>query len=152
MSHDKKLEWMNFPDGRARFAGGTRGWDESGHETFVIEVDGAQYFGEIKQTFLPNNNDFNIEIVSFGLPGEIFAGSSPASWIAFTEKDLRIAQSLIIQLVRAGLGLEDRPFVLEEFPNAHFMGRVIFRDGWALQKIEGDRSAPAQPTSVEVAR
>lgn len=148
--YEKTFEWLEFPEGRARFAGGTRGWDESGHETFAVEVNGTAYYGEIDQTFLADRHNFNVEIISFGFPSEIFAGSPPGSWKAFTVDELQTVQVLILQLIRRGLGFEDRPSPLDELPNSRFMGKVIFRDGWALQD-GGNGPSPAQTVSTEMA-
>ena len=48
-AHEKTFDWMQFPEGRARFSGEVRGWDELGHETFALELRGKEYFGEIKK-------------------------------------------------------------------------------------------------------
>jgi len=45
-------------------------------------------------------------------------------------------QALIVQLVEAGTRFRRKPTLLREYPNAHFMGQVIFRDGWILAKGE----------------
>ena len=60
------FEWIEFPEGRARFAGGFRCWDELGRETFAIELRGCQYFGQIDNEFLENGNDYNLRIDAFG--------------------------------------------------------------------------------------
>lgn len=43
-AHEKIFEWQQFPGGRARFAGGIRGWDERGYDTFAVELEGARSF------------------------------------------------------------------------------------------------------------
>lgn len=64
--YSNTFDWVQFPEGRARFAGGIRGWDEKRHETFAVEVNGVEYFGELDSVFLPDRHNFNIEIISFG--------------------------------------------------------------------------------------
>ncbi len=46
------FDWVQFPEGKARFAGTKRCWDEQGHITFALELNGVEYFGEIDQVFL----------------------------------------------------------------------------------------------------
>jgi len=138
-TYEKIFEWQQFPEGRARFAGGIRGWDERGHDTFAVELEGEIVYGEIDTSFLPNHHDFNVQVVSFGYgmrenvgilneggPGPHAQGTFPSAY-------LQRVQSLVVQLVRAGLSFEKRPSVLEEMPNSHFMGKVLFPEGWAVE-------------------
>lgn len=137
-AHEKIFEWQQFPGGRARFAGGIRGWDERGYDTFAVELEGEVVYGEIAPAFLPNHNDFNVEVVSFGYgmrenvgilneggPGPYAQGIFPPAY-------LQRVQSLVVQLVKTGLRFQVRPTILTEFPNAHFQGKVIFPAGWAV--------------------
>lgn len=137
-TYEKIFEWQQFPEGKARFAGGIRGWDERGYDTFAVEIDGQVVYGEIDNIFLPNHNDYNVQVVSFGYgmqenvgilndgsPGRHAQGTFPTAY-------LQRVQSLVVQLVRAALNFEKRPTLLNEYPNAHFQGKVIFSDGWAV--------------------
>ncbi len=54
--YDQTFEWQQFPEGRACFSGGIRGWDERGYDTFAVESDGQVVYGEIVRIFLPNHN------------------------------------------------------------------------------------------------
>lgn len=136
--YDQTFEWQQFPEGRACFSGGIRGWDERGYDTFAVDIDGQIVYGEIARIFLPNHNDYNIEVVSFGygmresvgLRNE--DGPGPYAQGIFSPAYLEYVQSLVVQLIRAGLRLEDRPAVLTEYPDAHFQGKVIFPVGWAV--------------------
>lgn len=136
--YDQTFEWQQFPEGRACFSGGIRGWDERGHDTFAVEIDGQVIYGEIAPTFLANDNDFNVQIVSFGYgmqeavgilndgsPGRHAQGRFPSDY-------LERFQSLIVRLIRAGLNFEERPSVLRETPGSRFMGKVVFPNGWAV--------------------
>lgn len=136
--------WVSFPEGRARFSGGIRGWDEAGHDTFAVEVAGREWFGEIGNVFLDNGNDFNIEIVSFGYADKSSVGM-PRPCLgstSFNEDELKTVRALVLRLVKAGLELEPRPAVLLEYPDSRFQGNVLFRDGWALASAEHRESAP----------
>lgn len=129
----RTFDWLKFPEGRARFSGLVRGVDELGHETFAVEVDGNEFFGEIQTAFLPNNNDYNIEVVCFGYGSEKYLGMPmPDGCQIFSPAQIDTIQALAVQLIAAGTQFSDRPSVLTEYPNAHFMGQVSFRDGWAL--------------------
>lgn len=135
--YEKTFEWQQFPEGRARFAGGMRGWDERHHDVYAVEYQGRVIYGEIVHAFLPNDNDYNIEVVSFGYGMKDNVGiPEPSSRGAYTEAELRIVRSLIVQLIEAGRHFEDRPSILMEYPNAHFQGQVIFREGWANVRQE----------------
>jgi len=136
--YDQTCEWQQFPEGRARFSGGIRGWDEHGHDTFAVEIDGQVVYGEIEGAFLPNGNDYNVQVVSFGYgvqeavgilndgsPGRHAQGRFPSEYL------VRV-QSLIVRLIRAGLSFEERPSALRETPKSRFMGKVVFPNGWAV--------------------
>lgn len=136
-SYEHPFDWQRFPEGRARFSGGVRGADEQGHETFAIEVDGEECFGEIARTFLPNGNDYNIEVVAFGYGSDSYVGMPVLDACrTFTMAQIDRIHALAIRLIEAGARFEDRPHLLKEYPNARFMGEVIFRDGWALVEID----------------
>lgn len=133
-SHEAPFNWIELPEGRARFSGDVRGVDELGHETFAIEIEGNEYFGEIKSAFLPNKHDFNAEIVSFGYRDAEFVGQPmrPGICHVLTMSQVAIIQSILVGLIAQGQKMAERPNVLMEYPNSHFMGEVLFHDGWAL--------------------
>lgn len=135
--YEKTFEWQQFPEGRARFAGGIRGWDERGHDVYAVELQGRVVYGEIDNAFLPNHNDYNIEVVSFGYGIEENVGiPEPSSRGAYTEAELQIVRSLIMRLIEAGLKFELRPTILRETSKSHFMGKIVFREGWANVRRE----------------
>lgn len=127
------FDWVQFAEGRARFAGAMRGWDERRYEVFAVEVNGVTYFGEIARLFLSNEDDFNIEVRSFGYYMDANVGiPDQTARESFEDNDLRIVRSLICQLVSTRRDLENRkPSLLTEYESSRFMGQVIFRDGWA---------------------
>ncbi|MEP7187200.1 MAG: hypothetical protein ABI767_15320 [Rhodanobacter sp.] len=129
---EKTFHWVQFKEGKAKFSGGIRGGDERRHETFAVELKNTVLYGEIENVFLPNGNDYNIEVISFGYGMEANVGNPhPNARGAYTFAELQIIKSLIVQLLQAGLHFEDRPSVLTEYPNAHYMGKILFREGWA---------------------
>lgn len=132
-AYDDTFNWVQFPEGRARFSGGVRGVDEQGHDTIAVEVGGDEYFGEVQRKFLSNNNDYNVEVISFGYREKTSLGMPMrGSCRIFTAAEVKIIETLIAKLISAGLHFIDRPYLLNEYPNASFMGKVIFRDGWVL--------------------
>ncbi len=127
------FDWVQFPEGRARFAGTFRCWDETGRKTFALEFDGNEYFGEIKRSYLENQNDYNIAIDAFGYGrGEDVGMPGAAARGVFTADDEVIARNLVIQLIQAGLEFDDPPTVLDQTATSRFMGKVEFQDGWIL--------------------
>lgn len=61
---------------------------------------------------------------------------------AFTADELVVMQGLIIKLVQCGALSDEKPVVMYEDSGAHFMGKVIFREGWALSVgVERDEDA-----------
>jgi hypothetical protein len=136
--HSPPFNWIEFPEGRARFSGGIRGiMDEQRHETFAVEVNGLELFGEIERKFLENNNDFNIQVVSFGYPSANYVGMPMLETCqVFGLGQIEIIQKLIAQLVASVARSEEKPSLLMDYPNARFMGEVFFRDGWALATEE----------------
>ena len=104
-----------------------------GHEAFAVEVGGREYYGEIDQIFLENRNDYNVEIISFGWRGEGWVGMPmPGMCATFTMNDIKIAQSIIVQLINAVSRFDKKPSVMRQTDKSHFMGKIAFRDGWAL--------------------
>lgn len=138
MSSYDTFEWQQFPEGRARFSGGIRGWNERGYDTFAVELEGEVVYGEIARTFLPNHNDYNIQVVSFGYGMQENVGilnengTLPNAQGIFPSAYLQHVQALVVQLVRVGLHFQKRPALLTEYADAHFQGKVIFPAGWAV--------------------
>ncbi len=127
---EKLFDWVQFAEGRARFSGIMRGWDERGHTTFALELNGVEYFGEIDQVFLPDRHNFNIEVISFGYRRGEDVGMPNAAAV-FSLHEIGIAERLIIQLVKNGVARVRPPNILQQAEDSRFMG-LVFRDGWVL--------------------
>ena len=137
------FDWIQFPEGRARFGGGVRGWDELGHETFALELRGIEWFGEIKRTYLANGNDYNLVIESFGYRWERDVGVPGAgARSVFALGEEATARSLIVQLIEAGLNFEAPPYQLGQLEHSHFMGEIIFQGGWML--VDAGHAGPVE--------
>lgn len=142
-AHEKPFDWMQFPEGKARFSGGVRGWDELGHETFALELRGNEYFGEIKRSYLENHNDYNIVIDAFGYGWEKEVGM-PGMDVreVFTPDEEATARSLVVQLIHEGLKFAVPPSRLNQTETSRFMGKIIFQNGWVL--VRSDYAGAAQ--------
>jgi len=135
-AYSKTFDWFDFPEGRIRYAGGRRGRDEPPIHIFAVEIYGWIYYGEIRKIFLADGNNYNLEIVSFGWMRDEWFGTepNPPFCSAFTLKELGEVRALICQVVPLWRELEDRPIVLTEYVDSHFMGDIFLREGWALIK------------------
>lgn len=139
-SYGKMLEWVDLPQGRVRYVGGKRGKDEPYMTVFAVEIPGGTYYGEIRDQFLADRHNFNLEIVSFGWLKDEWFGTEPNRnyCAAFTADELHEVQSLIVQAVSEWMKLENRPVILCESDNSHFMGEIGFRNGWSLLRGGSD--------------
>lgn len=125
------FDWVEFPEGRARFSGIRRGWDEQGRHTFSIELRGAEYFGQIKRNFPKNDDDYEVAIDAFGYGlGETVGMPGPGVREVFTADEVAIAKALVIGLVQAGVTFDEPPSVFLPESIAHFTGDVLFEEGW----------------------
>ena len=140
-NYSQTFNWVQFPEGRARFEGLCRCWDEQGRETFALELRGNEYFGEIKRSYLDNENDYNIEIHSFGYGRGEDVGMPGIADVdrlgigvreVFTPQEENMARTLVIQLVHAGLKYDLPPSPLKQNDASHFMGNIAFHDDWML--------------------
>ncbi|MDR6938326.1 hypothetical protein [Luteibacter sp. 3190] len=135
------FDWIDFPGGRVRYAGGSKGRDEPPITIFSVELNGRVFFGEFGRSFLANDNDYNIEVVSFGWLDREWFGTEPdpKHCTAFRLAELGDVQSLICQAVPVWRSLEDRPSIVREYSDSHFGGEILFRKGWALVADGEDR-------------
>ncbi|MCY7393331.1 MAG: hypothetical protein LH647_18090, partial [Leptolyngbyaceae cyanobacterium CAN_BIN12] len=87
--------------------------------------------------YLQNQNDYNIRVISFGYGSDKYVGMSMLGTCrVLTTLEIEIIQTLIIQLISAGSHFSDRPSLLMESQNSHFLGHIEFQDGWALLSTE----------------
>jgi hypothetical protein len=128
----KAFEWVGVTDGRARFCGMIRGWDERGHETFAIEIDGRPVYGEVDAVF--DGHAISMNVVSFGYLEQSRVGVTGAArsctleQAAIAERDIRE----LISAVSAYADELDKPEVLRTTPSTHFTGNVAFAPGWII--------------------
>ncbi len=125
------FDWIEFDGGKARFAGGVRGWDELGHETFEVELDGKQYYGEVAKAFAPNEHDYDLDILSFGYTVHEDVGlPAPEARQLFSPAQAAQVERLVQALAAEVATWEEPPFILRQTESSRFLGAVHFRDGW----------------------
>lgn len=133
--YNKTCDWIDFPEGRIRYAGDARGRDEPPIETFAVEISGSVYYGEIKRIFSPNEKSYDIGIVSFGWPTKDWTGVEPDPRFAssFTAHQLADVQSLVCQAIPVWDALKIKPSFLFSTKSC-FSGEILFHQDWALLK------------------
>ena len=133
MGADNYLPTVELTGGTVGFIGMARGVDEMGHEVFQIQLrNDSVLYGEYKKRFLENGNDFNIEIISFGLiDRKNFGNNNLDSFRKFREDQVDLIRSLIIQLFTSDDAVEARkPIDDFWYETARFLGEVYFLPGW----------------------
>jgi hypothetical protein len=119
------------PTGRASFESMTRSWDESPVDAFSIELTAhLALYGIWRPKWASNENDFDVEIVSFGWAGKHNIGNPyPMARTKLTVERVNDVKELIIALI------EDvdarRKIVPFSSKTARFLGRIDFQDNWA---------------------
>lgn len=130
------FDWIQFPEGRARFAGSFRCWDEQGRQAFALELHGKQYFGQIDNVFLENQTDYKVLIDAFGYGrGQDVGIPAAGAREVFSLEQETVARQLVTRLVNAGVKLEDPPFTLNT-PDG-FTGQIVFGDDWIQLRSAG---------------
>jgi len=140
--YSKTFEWIDFPQGRIRYAGGSRGRDEAPIQTFAVEIGGHIYYGQIDDVLSPDQRSYRLEVVSFGWLEKEWSGTSPdpRHCAAFAAEELEQIQLLLSQGVTVWCGLEERPSFLFRSTKASFSGEITFGYGWALIKDDEGRA------------
>lgn len=128
------FDWKSLPSGRARFAGSIRGWDETGHDTFAVEVDGLDVYGELREIFTAGSEDFGVGVVSFGYLDRLDVGlpitPKKGNVKAVKTQAIDAIKRVIIELVHAGVS-EGSPSFLKQLGESRFTGEIKFEAGWA---------------------
>jgi hypothetical protein len=123
------FDWVEFPEGRARFSGGIRGWDDLRHETFCVEVDGRELFGEIVSVFAENRNNYNLEIISFGYKEDGDVGLDISACVALTKEQTQRVANLVRKLIAVVSKIDTPPSILSNAKEL-FLGDVILKNDW----------------------
>jgi hypothetical protein len=126
-------DWVEFAGDRARFCGGIRGWDELGHETFCVELNGKSWYGEIEKIFTREADGFGTEILSFGYKQLADVGMPASARVAFLASDIEKLRASVTRLIDIVSQCDNPPFVLSRGKTSRFSGNVAFRDGWVSE-------------------
>lgn len=123
------FDWYQFPEGRIRFSGGTRGNDEAGHETFEVELPSGRYFGELGTRYPDREGEgFYLTVPAFGVRRRDDFDGSPGG-IPISQPELDLVIRLLPRLADATAPLDPKykPSVM----HGQCPGRVFFETGWA---------------------
>ena len=127
---------VTTPDGSVGFRGNVRGADERGHDMLWIDLPGRpRLYGEYRQKFAENRNDFDFEIVSFGLTSPWNAGIPQPGRLRLSAMERTAAERLIRTLLCAPEAAQARNgmHVFVSMKGV-FLGGVEFRPGWVLEE------------------
>lgn len=128
------FDWYQFAEGRIRFSGGTRGNDQTGYQTFEVELPSGRYFGEVEQRFGdPTGHSFNLVVPAFGARREDNVGGL-IGVVPIRQSELDLVIKLLPQLAHATapLDLKQKSSVMR----GEYLGRVFFEAGWAKLRDE----------------
>jgi hypothetical protein len=118
--------------GRAkiRFGGaGGRPWDEQHHDLFAAQLpDQPLVYGEWRQKWAKNGNDFDVEIIDFGLLDANMAGAPDANRQVYAPRDSEIIERLIRGLFTS-VEARSRIFPFSS-QKGRFLGHIELLAGW----------------------
>jgi prophage regulatory protein len=91
---------MAFDDSKIAFGFSGRAWDEVNHKLVVVQLpDRPIIYGEWSARYLPNGNDFNAEVSTFGYRDGYLAGSTnPSDRLTFSGAEKEKIENLIRRL------------------------------------------------------
>ena len=113
---------------------GTRGNDETGYQTFEVELPSGRYFGELGTQFPdPKGEGFYLTVPAFGARREDNVGGLVGA-VPIRQSELDLVVKLLPQLAdaTAPLDIEQKSWVM----GGEYLGRVIFEPGWAKLRDE----------------
>jgi len=127
----------SFTNARVESAGSVRGLDEIGHDIFkVVRREAPTLYGDYFYLFDSTGFNFNIEIRQFGnLDWHAMGDLDPAYREHFSAEEASAAE----QLIRAYFLSNPPVYARMHGPDAKFLGGVLFRPNWIIQKPSGAR-------------
>ena len=117
-------------DSKIRFADVGRTWDERNHDLFLVQLSHRPLlYGEWRPRFARNGDDFDVEIVFFGLVDPRDAGMSlPARRVTVDQAERLVVEKLIRSLIsNAEAKAQTWPFCSKR---GKFLGRIDFLPDW----------------------
>jgi hypothetical protein len=123
---------INFQNATARLVGLVRGGDEAGHYVFELHLPPFPIlYGEYRPRWADNQNDFDVDIVSFGFRSKDNVGNPNAgARQRFASEQRAVLETLITALFARPEARKGKPpFAAAE---DHFLGHVRFVSGWII--------------------
>ena len=117
-------------ESKIRFADVGRAWDEKNHDLFAVQLPNRPLlFGEWRPMFAANGDDFDVEIVFFGLVDRRDAGMLlPARRVVVDQAERVVVEKLVRSLIsNAEAKAQTWPF---NSSRARFLGRIEFLPDW----------------------
>lgn len=121
---------LTLGDCKIRFAGVARTWDERAHELFAVQLPGRPLlYGEWQPRFAKNGDDFDIEIVFFGLidPGD--AGMPLPARRVTVDPSERLKVETLVRSFFLNPDARARAFPFSS-RRGKFLGRIDFLSDW----------------------
>jgi hypothetical protein len=120
---------LNIGRAKMRFGGASgRPWDEQHHDLFAVQLpDQPLVYGEWRQRWAKNGNDFDIEIIDFGLLDANMAGPDGNHQV-YATRDIAVIEDLVRRPFSSAEARSDVwPFSGEK---GKFLGHIEFLAGW----------------------
>jgi hypothetical protein len=117
-------------DSKIRFAAVGRTWDERDHDLFAVQLPGRPLlYGEWRPKFAKNGDDFDVEIVFFGLIDGRDAGIPlPARRVTVSRAERLVVEKLVLSLF-SSVDAKARIFPFSS-KRGKFLGQIDFLPDW----------------------
>jgi len=115
---------------KLRFGGADgRPWDEQWHDMFAVQMPKQPVvYGEWRQKWARNGNDFDAEIIDFGIFDANMAGAPDANHQVYALRDIQVIEGLIRKLFASAEARSRMPPFSSR--KAKFLGGIEFLPGW----------------------
>ena len=121
---------LSLGGGKICFGESGRAWDERGHDMEVVQLPSQSLmFAEWRPRWAANQNDFDVDIVTFGFPRAFIVGSPDPK----NRRTVTTSERLTIEeLVRALFANAEAKAGVSPFTSrkGKFLGHVHFLPGW----------------------
>jgi hypothetical protein len=123
---------VTLPTGRASFESVIRSWDESPQRALSVELIGEPtLYGIWQPKWAANENDFDVEVVSFGWASQSNTGNpNPATRSKLSAAQAADVNALIVELIgNVEVRKKVTPFSSK---GGRFLGGIEFNENWIL--------------------
>lgn len=127
--YDDYFRVVETTAGKVRFGGTERGTDELPREVFAAQLtDRPVMYGEWRQKFGANGDDFNVEIISFGYPSS-YSVAGEAGKESFARTEMAAIEELVAALF-ASADAKSQLAAFSPYRRGAFLGKIRFLPGW----------------------